>query len=290
MTIDDLSRWGRGNGLEIVLLVLGAMLLTRFTSWCGQRLTSRIDAVAPDNERDTLVRSEQAKHLHALTQVLTWTTNVLICFVLALFVLRRLDVPLTSLVAPATVIGVAVGFGAQRIVQDLLAGFFIISERQYGFGDVVRISQPGTSTGVMGTVEDVTLRVTRLRTSNGELLTMPNGEIRQVTNFSRDWARAVIDVPVSSEVAITHVTDILRDVGESSFRDEALRPLLLDPPTVMGVESFEVGSFKVRVVARTLPGKQFDVGRELRARIARAFQGAGIGVSSSLLTAATTAS
>jgi small conductance mechanosensitive channel len=290
VTIDDFSHWVRGSGLEIVLLIVGAVLLTRFATWFGQRLTARIELVSSGSPRDGLVRSEQSKHLHSLTQVITWTLNVLIVFVVALLVLRRLEVPLTSLVAPATVIGVAVGFGAQRVVQDLLAGFFLISERQYGFGDVVRISPPGTSGGVSGTVEDVTLRVTRLRTQNGELLTLPNGEIRQVTNLSRDWARVVIDVPVATEIAITRINDILKDVGEQAFADPAMRALMLDPPTVMGVESIDVGSYKVRVVARTLPGTQFDVGRELRARIARAFQEAGIGLASAMAAASAAAS
>ena len=93
----------------------------------------------------------------------------------------------------------ALGFGAQRIVQDILAGFFIITERQYGFGDVVRGLRAWRTTGVTGTVEDVTLRVTTVRSANGEVIIVPNGQIVQVTNMSRDWARAVVDVPVPVE-------------------------------------------------------------------------------------------
>ncbi len=139
---------------------------------------------------------EAEKHRHAVAQVVTWTILVLVYFVMGVLVIQRLGVPITSLVAPATVAGVAVGFGAQRVVQDILAGFFIISERQYGFGDMIQISALGATTGVLGTVENVTLRVTSLRTVNGEVLFVPNGQIVQVTNMSRDWARAVVDVPV----------------------------------------------------------------------------------------------
>lgn len=285
-TLVDLSRWARGKGLEIVLLVTGSLLLARFAGWLRDRLTTRIDAGPASNSDDALVRSEQAKHRHAMAQVITWTTIVLIYFVTALLILQRLQVPLTSLVAPATVVGLAVGFGAQRVVEDLLAGFFLIAERQYGFGDLVRISAPGTTTGVTGTVEEVTLRITRLRTVNGEVLILPNGEIRQVNNLSRDWARAVIDVPVPTDVDIPLVTDTLRSMGEAAFADPGLRPLLLDPPSVMGVQSIDVGFLKVRVVARTLPGKQFDVGRELRARIARSLQAEGIAVPAALLSTA----
>jgi small conductance mechanosensitive channel len=287
VAVTDFNRWARSNGLEIVLLVTGSVPLARLSRWVGARITDRIDANA--REEDALIRSEQAKHRHAVTEVATWTALVLIYFVTALLVLQRFGVPLTSLVAPATVAGVAVGFGAQRVVQDLLSGFFLIAERQYGFGDVIRIAQPGTTGGVTGTVEDVTLRVTRLRTTSGELLMLPNGEIRQVTNLSRDWARAVIDVPVPVGTDIARATDILHSVGEEAFDDDDLKRLLLDPPSVMGVESIEVDRVTIRMVARTQPGKQFEVGRELRARVAVALQEEGIIVPSGLETAPPTA-
>lgn len=281
--LSDALLWLRGSGLEIVLLVLGAVLLTRFATWLGGVITARIDANASGG--DALVRSEEAKHRHALTQVLTWATLVLVYCVTAVLIVQKLGVPITGLVAPAAVAGVALGFGAQRLVQDLLAGFFIITERQYGYGDAISISIPGIPAGVIGTVEDVTLRVTTMRTQNGEVIITPNGSIVQLTNLSRGWARAVVDVPVPVSVDVNRVSDILRRVGDEAFADEGLHPLLLDPPSVMGVQSIEVDQFQVRVVARTLPGKQFDVGRALRARIAAAFLREGIHVSTALNTA-----
>lgn len=281
--LSDALLWLRGSGLEIVLLVLGAVLLTRFATWLGGVITARIDANAGGG--DALVRSEAAKHRHALTQVLTWASLVLVYCVTAVLIVQKLGVPITGLVAPAAVAGVALGFGAQRLVQDLLAGFFIITERQYGYGDVISISIPGIPAGVIGTVEDVTLRVTTVRTPDGEVVITPNGLIVQLTNLSRGWARAVVDVPVPVSVDVNRVSDILRRVGDEAFADEGLHPLLLDPPSVMGVQSIEVDQFQVRVVARTLPGKQFDVGRALRARIAAAFLREGIHVSTALNTA-----
>lgn len=278
--LTDMSTWARGDGLEILLFVTGALLLARFASWFGGRITSRIDQNV--QESDSLVRSETAKHRHALTQAATWTVIVLIYSVAAVLVVQRLGVPVSGLVAPATVVGVALGFGAQRFVQDILAGFFIITEHQYGFGDVVRLALPGTGAPVQGTVEDVTLRVTRLRTVNGEVVITPNGQIVQATNLSRDWARVVIDVPVPSSSDVSRVTAILQDVGTSAYAADELRALLLDPPSVMGVESIEVDQLSIRIVARTLPGKQFDVGRELRARIADALRTEGIVVAPTL--------
>jgi small conductance mechanosensitive channel len=243
-------------------------------------MTTRIDA--HDQSTDSIVRSEAAKHRHSVTQVVTWSVLVLIYSITGVLVLERFNVPVTSLVAPATIAGVALGFGAQRVVQDILAGFFIITERQYGFGDLIRISNLGTTTGVTGTVESVTLRVTNIRTVDGEVVIIPNGQINQVTNLSRDWARAVVDVPLPATVDIQRVNRILQSVGKDVYADDAFRLLMLDPPTVMGVDRIEVDSFSIRVVARTLPGKQFVVSRELRGRIATALQMEGIALSADI--------
>jgi len=278
--------WLRTNGLEILLLALGAVLLTRFATRLGGLITERIDAHA--SESDALVRSEAAKHRHALTQVLTWSALVVVYCVTGVQIVERLGVPTTSLVAPAAVVGVALGFGAQRLVQDLLAGFFIIAERQYGFGDLISISIPGLTVGVIGTVEDVTLRVTKVRTADGEVIITPNGQIVQLTNLSRDWARAVVDVPVPLGVDVGHVSDILRQVGREAYADDELHPQLLDPPAVMGVQSIEVDQLQVRLVARTLPGRQFLVGLALRGRIAAALRHEGIHVLAELDTAGPT--
>jgi moderate conductance mechanosensitive channel len=140
--LTELRDWLSGRGLEVVLIILGSVLLARFVSWVGGRITDRIDKRSTGG--DALVRSEAAKHRHSLTQVLTWAAVVLIYSIAVFFVLDRLGVPVTGLVAPATVLGVGLGFGAQRIVGDVLAGFFIITERQYGFGDVVSIQVVGS--------------------------------------------------------------------------------------------------------------------------------------------------
>src|SRR5688572_16245596 len=272
----ELRDWLSGRGLEVVLIIIGSVLLARFVAWVGSRITDRIDSQSTGG--DVLVRSEAAKHRHSLTQVLTWVAIVLIYSIAVFFVLDRLGVPVTGLVAPATVLGVGLGFGAQRIVGDVLAGFFIITERQYGFGDVVSITVTGAADPATGTVEDVTLRITRMRSSNGEVVIIPNGAISKVVNLSRDWARAVVDVPVPTSVDVNRVNEILHEVGREAFRDPALRPLLLDPPSVMGVESLDLDQVNVRVVGRTLPGKQFEVGRALRARIVQAFSRQGMSV------------
>ena len=284
----DVSRWVRGDLLVIVLLVLGAILLTRLAVWVRNRVIAHIDANA--KEADELVRSEAAKHRQVVAQVVTWSVLAVLYIVTGVLVVERLGVPLAGLVAPAALLSAALGFGLQRFVQDIGAGLFITGERQYGFGDVVRITITGSSEPASGTVEDVTLRVTRLRSDSGEVITTPNGQIIQVVNLSRDWARAVVDVPVPSVVDVGHVTEVLRRVGHDAYDDDRLRKMMLDPPTVMGVERIEVDTFSVRMVARTLPGVQFDVGRELRARVASAFRYEGINISADLDTGRATGS
>lgn len=282
----DFVDWLRGNGLEIVLLVTGAVLLARFVKWGSDRLTARMDVDGAG--ADELVRSEAAKHRVALTQVATWTIVVLIYVIAVIRVIQAIGVSLTAFVPVATVVGVGVGFGAQRIVQDLLAGFFMIAERQYGFGDLVRVSVVGLGAPVLGTVEDVSLRTTTVRTPAGEVVTTPNGQIAQITNLSRDWARAVIDVPVPVAVDVNHVLGVLRQACDAAYADPQLHPLLLDTPAVMGVESLQVDQFQVRVVARTLPGRQFEVGRSMRVLITRTLRAQGINLHAEITTGTST--
>jgi small conductance mechanosensitive channel len=287
-SLDDFVHWLRGSGLEIVLIVLGAFLLTRLLTWGRVRYVTRLEQQQQSGP-DHLVRSEEEKYRRALAQVLLWALIVLIYIIAAFLVVVRLGLPVTSFVAPATVLGVALGFGAQRIVQDLLAGFFVIAERQYGYGDLVKVAVIGVPEPVIGTVEAVSLRVTRIRATNGEVVVTSNGQIVQLTNYSRDWARAVLDVPVPVQLDVNRVSKVLEQVGRDAFEDESLRPLLLDAPAVMGVESIDVEELKIRLVARTLPGRQFEVGRALRVRIAAAFRKEGITVPSTLSTSTPTA-
>ncbi|BCN54989.1 mechanosensitive ion channel family protein [Prescottella equi] len=277
---DRLLDWLKVTGLPIALTVLGAVILARFVNWAGGRITQRID----DNyqQGDALVRSEATKHRHSVAQVITWVVITIIYVITAMKVLNLLGLPIGSLVAPATVLGAALGFGAQRVVQDILAGFFIITERQYGFGDTVQIAITGSGTDAEGVIEDVTLRVTRMRNADGEVITVPNGQIVKAVNLSKDWARAVVDVPIPASADINRVNDILHRVGVDAYEDKSLRPLLLDTPSVMGVESLAVDQVSVRMVARTLPGKQFQVGRALRVRVVTALRRAGITVAAEL--------
>ena len=268
-----IGEWILGRGLRIALLLLGAMLAARFITWTAQRISRRIDANF--QESDALVRSESAKHRQAVASVISYLGIALVVAMVFVEVTDILEIPVSSLVAPAAVLGAALGFGAQRVVQDLLSGFFIITEKQYGFGDLVQLTL-GSSNDAIGTVEDVTLRVTKLRTSEGEMYTIPNGQIMKSLNLSKDWARAVIDIPVPATADLAKVDEVLGGVCAAALEDPGLNELLLDTPKLMGIESIELDTVNLRMVARTLPGKQFEVGRKLRLLVVAALARAGI--------------
>jgi moderate conductance mechanosensitive channel len=271
-TLDSLSQWFLTKGLHIALVLLFAVIATRLIRMIAGRISKRLDR---GDGHDAVLRPESVKHRRAVASVISSVAIAVLYIMVAVDVANQLGLPIGSLVAPAAVLGAALGFGAQRIVQDLLSGFFLITEKQYGFGDLVALTV--TAGGeARGTVEDVTLRVTKLRTSDGEVYTVPNGQIVKSLNLSKDWARAVVDVPVPTSADINLVNEALREVSTIAMEDDGLPDLLLDEPQVMGVESIEKDTVNLRMVARTLPGKQFEVSRRLRALIVRSLRSAGV--------------
>jgi small-conductance mechanosensitive channel len=271
---DPIGVWIIVRGVPIALYLIGGLLGARFINWLANRIVRHIDAEY--QESDQLVRTESAKHRQAVASVISWVSVALLFVIVMVQVTAILAIPVGSLVAPAAVLGAALGFGAQRLVQDLLSGFFIITEKQYGFGDLVSLTVASINAPAEGTVEDVTLRVTRLRSTEGEMFTIPNGQIVKTVNLSKDWARAVIDIPVPTSADLNLVNDVLHGVAEKATEDPGLNALLLDAPQLMGVESIELGTVNLRMVARTLPGKQFEVGRRIRVLVVRALRRAGV--------------
>lgn len=271
-TLDSLTEWLLTKGLHIALVLVFAIVATRVIRFIARRISKRWDS---GDAADSVLRPESVKHRRAVASVISSVAIAVLYVVVAVDIANQLGLPIGSLVAPAAVLGAALGFGAQRIVQDLLSGFFLITEKQYGFGDLVALTV--TAGGeARGTVEDVTLRVTKLRTSDGEVFTVPNGQIVKSLNLSKDWARAVVDVPVPTSADINIVNDALREVSTMAMHDDGLPELLLDEPQLMGVESIEKDTVNLRVVARTLPGKQFEVSRRLRALIVSGLRRAGV--------------
>lgn len=276
-----MGAWARNDLLPGVIIVIGGVLCARLAAWVFDRYRSDVDSrlarVSSDYSRDDgTTEADQLKRSRVVAEAIGWCVRVTITAASAAYALSVMGLPLSTFVAPAAIIGAAIGFGAQQVVGDLLAGFFLIAERQFAYGDVVCFSQPGSTNGVTGTVEEVSLRVTKLRTDDGDQVIVPNGALKQVTNLSNAWSRAVIDVPIGSDENLVQARDVVGDAARSVADDPEWEPLLLSRPVVTGVESVEVGYVRLRVVARTVPEHQFAVAREIRLRVFQALKQAGI--------------
>ena len=270
----QIGQWIIERGLRVAMVLIAAVLVARFVSWVTGRIIRRIDERFA--ESDELVRSEATKYHRSVTSLIQWSSYCLLGIWVLVQISEILRFSVGGLIAPAAVLGAALGFGAQQLVKDLLSGVFIIAEKQYSFGDLVTLTIAGSMTDASGIVERLTLRVTRLRSPNGEMLTVPNGQIVKSVNQSRDWARAVVDIPVSVTANLNQVNEVLHQVCDNAREDPLLKDLLLDAPTVMGVEKIEVDTVTLRLVARTLPGKQFEATRQLRLLVVRALAHIGI--------------
>jgi small-conductance mechanosensitive channel len=270
MSWDRLSGWLGdhqeallGSGLRILGVLVGAFLLSRLLRKAVSRVESRV------SEHTTPVRALQ--RTQTLAKVVSSAGIVAIWCLSGFYVLNELGFDLAPLLAGVGIIGLAVGFGAQNLVRDVVTGFFILLEDQYGVGDVIQINEVAT-----GKVEQLTLRVTGMRDLDGTMHYIANGNIAHVANRSKDWARAVIDVGVGYGENPAHVRSVLEGVAAVVKEDPALGRSLYSTPQVLGVENLGEYDVTWRLIADTKPGRQWDVSRQLRERIKIAFDDANI--------------
>jgi small conductance mechanosensitive channel len=207
------------------------------------------------------VRAEQ--RITALTSVLRSFTSAVIFAIAGFMILGEVGVNLAPLLAGAGVIGLAIGFGAQSLVKDFLSGLFILVEDQFGVGDIVDLDLQTT-----GTVEAVSLRTTRLRSVDGTVWHVPNGDIRRVGNKSQHWSRALLDIEVAYDTDIDHASTVIKRVADGLWHE---REDILEEPQVWGVERLGINSVVIRLVVKTRPAGQYDVSRKLRQRLKEAF-------------------
>jgi small conductance mechanosensitive channel len=230
----------------------------------------RIEAALDDPEAASLPAHVQ--RTRTMISLVRSVGRVVITVLVLFMVLGALGVDLGPLLAGAGVVGLAFSFGAQSLVKDIISGLFILVENQYGVGDVVRIAD------VSGAVERMTLRVVVLRDTHGAVHIIPNGEIKRVTNLTRSWSRAVIDVKVDYRQDPDRVIGILRGIGTALHADAAWTALLVEEPSVPGIEALTETGMVIRMMAKTLPMKQWDVARELRRRIKLRFDEEGVDI------------
>lgn len=249
--------------LRILSLLLIGLLTLRLVDSALRRVMHIIPGEDPRGNRSLHRRAETLRHI-----VRSVGRAVLGVVVLSYLAIELGFARLETLLTGAGIVGLAVGFGAQSLVKDVIAGFFVLLEDQYGVGDVVKIA------GHEGTVEEMTLRVTVLRSGDGEIHVIPNGNIQTVSVLSRDWRRAIVDVSVARKEELGRVFAILTRVGERLAVDMA--SYILDKPVVAGVEKLTGAGTKIRVSVKALPSKHGEVEHEWRRRIKEAFDQEGI--------------
>jgi moderate conductance mechanosensitive channel len=248
----------------------GPATMARNGARAGDAASQSEFAVAAARAERALIDERRKQRVRALGSILRSAASVTIFTIAGVAVLGDLGINLAPLLASAGVVGIAVGFGAQNMVRDYLSGIFMLLEDQYGVGDVITV---GDATG---TVETVTLRITRMRDVNGIVWHIRNGTIEQVGNESQGWARAVIDFPVPYQADLSAIRRLLSDTAESLWNEPHWRTVMIEQPEVWGAQEVTSAVVTMRIVVKTAPLRQWEVEREMRVRVKAALDTAGI--------------
>jgi small conductance mechanosensitive channel len=267
---EAIADWFADHAAAILAILVVAVVVTVLARLLVRRFQRKLEG------SPSITQELNLQRITTLTHALSATAIVIIWVVAFMLILGQLDVNLAPLLASAGVAGVAIGFGAQSVVRDTLAGFFILMENQYGVGDVLEVQT--TASPATGRVESMTLRITTLRAFDGSLHIVPNGNIQVVSNRSRGWARAIIDVRLAPDEDVSRVRDVLDELFVSMRDDPRLGDWIREWPTVLGVETVSDFAKVLRVTAETRPSKRFDVERLLRERITAHLAEGGIRV------------
>src|SRR6266568_5953021 len=250
--------------IRIGFVILIALVLRLATHRSIRRITARATKDSPngnDRAKTLLFRERRQQRASALGTILSNAASLTIFGIAAITILGDMGVNLAPVLASAGVLGVAIGFGAQNLVQDFLAGIFMLLEDQYGVGDVIVVGD------VTGTVEAVSLRITRLRDVSGVVWHIRNGIINQTGNESQGWARAIVDFPVAYDRDIPRVRLLMTRTAAQMWQEPDWHGVILEEPEVWGVQELSTDEIVVRLVARTAPLRQWEVARELRERL-----------------------
>ena len=277
---ENTATWLAGAPLRITLILIGAFVIRWLVHRSIATVTDRAVERADHHERRSIEKGpdrangvkQERRRQRALTMgsLLRSTATFVIAAVTILTVMAEMGMPLAPLLTSAGIGGIALGFGAQSLVKDFLSGIMMIIEDQYGVGDVI---DTGEATG---TVEEVTLRVTRLRDASGVVWFIRNGEIIRIGNMSQGWAVASVDLQVSYAEDPRRVLPLLQEVVDEIAAEPEWADKLIEPPTVAGVESVSGGTMTLRVFVKTRPGEQYAIPREIRERAKQAFDLAGV--------------
>jgi small conductance mechanosensitive channel len=260
----EILLWLKTSGLRLLVIAIGSILLIRLLRAVAERIPN---LMAAGGEPGITEREKRARTAASLIRTVGTTLVVIVAVMMAF---REIGLDITPLIAGAGVAGLAIGFGAQSLIKDIVAGFFILLDDQFHVGDVIQAA------GVSGQVEQMTLRMTIIRDLQGTVHFIPNGEIKVVSNLTKEWSRAVLEIGVSYEEDVDRVIALLSEIGRSLAEDESFGKLVLEPPQVLGVEALTDSQVTIRMLTKTVPFKQWEVARELRRRIKTRFDREGI--------------
>ena len=263
-TAKTIATWLTTSGIKILGILITFLVLAQMSRWIIGWTEKFV------LEKDPLLAAEAKKRANTLGNILRHALLFVISFIAILMILGELGIQLGPLLATAGIGAIAIGFGAQSLVKDVISGFFIILENQYRIGDAIEVA------GVSGLVESVSLRRTVLRDLEGRVHTVPNGEIKVVSNLSKEWSRSVLDIGISYGEDMDKVVDLLSQIGKELETEEPYKSAILEPLQILGLERFGESQLVIRMMVKTLPLKQWEVGRELRKRIKKRFDEKGI--------------
>lgn len=263
-SLDSIVRWLLTHGVKIGLIVLGAFIAYRIVKAMVLKFEKKV------RTEEAVVPTELEKRAKTLARIVQTALIGVIMVIALMMIIRELGLDIGPIIAGAGIIGLAVGFGAQSLVKDVISGFFILMEDQYRVGDVVQVA------GIGGLVEQMSLRVTILRDLEGKVHFIPNGSISTATNMTKEWSRAVLDIGVAYKEDPDKVMNVLREVGNEMEKDPAYSGVILEPLQILGVSDFADSAVIIKVMFKTLPLKQWDVGREFRRRVKKTFDEKGI--------------
>ena len=260
--INKFWSWALTGGIRIVAIILLTGIALKLASLLSQRLISVLSSRSDD--------TEQQKRSETLGSVTRNTLKIVILVTMSMIVLKEIGIEIAPILAAAGVVGLAVGFGAQNLVQDIISGFFILMEDQIRVGDVIQTAGKG------GLVEKVNLRMTVLRDLSGNVHFIRNGKIDIVTNMTKDFSRYVFDIGVAYRENVDEVIEVIKLVDEDLRSDPDFGKDILEPIEILGLDRFDDSAVVVRARTKTRPIQQWRIGREFNRRLKMKFDELGI--------------
>jgi small conductance mechanosensitive channel len=257
--------WFLSHGVRIIIIAVAAFLLNLVIS----RIIIRAVRIAVVRD-ETMSEEAEKKREDTLIQIFNGALRIILLVIALLMILQEAGLEIAPILAGAGIVGLAVGFGAQYLIRDIITGLFLIIENQYRIGDVIKIDETG------GTVEKITLRMTTLRDINGTVHHIPHGEIKRVSNLSKNFARVNLDIGISYKSNLEHVIKVINQTGIEMAEDPAFKDFIISPPKFLRVNEFADSAIVVKILGDTKPLKQWEITGELRKRLKIAFDREGI--------------